>query len=688
MLPIYDSRSLDCRAPLGAVERGSRIRFRAYPESYRVPLRGYLVVEFDGYHLESDPEKSVPRVLEIEMFHVEHCGDRELFEATLDLGAVGGGDYIGLCFYHFRFENDGGYFRYGAREGRTGGVAEFYGAASANQFQLTVYDPHDVPDWFGRGITYQIFPDRFARSGDKLRPNTPLCDGTTPASRKRKLSSWGDEPVAHAEYFEGCHQVTNRDFFGGNLAGIRDKLDYLRSLGVTTLYLNPIFESFSNHRYNTADYEKIDPMLGSLDDFRALCKSAHERGMRVLLDGVFNHTGSDSVYFNRDGRYNSVGAYQSRSSEYFPWFRFSRWPNRYDSWWGIDTLPAVNEDAPSYRKFICESVVRRWLREGADGWRLDVADELPDDFIREISSSARDEKDDAFVIGEVWEDASNKISYSERRKYLLDGGLDAVMGYVFRSALVGFLRGDRTAEDFRDDLLDLLENYPPYAIKNSMNILGTHDTPRILTLLGVDDAAFAGPKENHGGVHTSPEHRAEAVALLKIASAVQFCFVGSPTVYYGDEVGMEGAEDPFCRRAFPWGGKSSTTNSHGSASDEPKVTSYQKEILDWYRLLARARAELAALVDGDVSFDYTNGRSMVIRRALRRKGSTLTKSQAPNGADKKNENDVLLVLNASRSLQNVNVPRGTFCDFATDKRLSTDGALELEPMSVRILVAL
>ena len=673
--------------PLGAVARGSRIRFRAYPESYRVPLRGYLVVEFDGYHLERDPEMSVPRVLEVEMFHVARCGDRELFEATLDLGAVGDGGYIGLCFYHFRFENDGGYFRYGAREGRTGGVSEFYGAASPAQFQLTVYEPRSVPDWFGRGITYQIFPDRFARSGGKPHPNTPLCDGTTPASRRRKLSNWSDEPVARAEYFDGCHQVTNRDFFGGNLAGIREKLDYLKSLGVTTLYLNPIFESFSNHRYNTADYEKIDPMLGSLDDFRALCKSAHERGMRVLLDGVFNHTGSDSVYFNRDGRYNSVGAYQSRSSEYFPWFRFSRWPNRYDSWWGIDSLPAVNEDAPSYRDFICESVVRRWLREGADGWRLDVADELPDDFIREISAAARREKPDAFVLGEVWEDASNKISYSERRKYLLDGGLDAVMGYVFRSALVGFLRGGSTAEDFRDDLLDLLENYPPYAIMNSMNILGTHDTPRILTLLGVDDAAFAGPKEDHGGVHTSPERRSEAVALLKIASAVQFCFVGSPTVYYGDEVGMEGAEDPFCRRTFPW--KSSTTNNHGSVSDEPRVTSYQKEILDWYRLLARARTELAALVDGYVSFDCANSRSIVMRRALRRNGSALAESQAPNGDDKTVKNDVLLVLNASGSLQNVNVPRGTFFDFATGERFTLDeDTLALEPMTVRILVAL
>ncbi len=683
MLPIYDSRSLDCRTPLGAVPRGEKIRFRAYPESYRVPLRGYLVVEFDDYHLEDDPAQSVPRVVELEMFHVEQCGDRELFEVELDLGAVGCGDYIGLCFYHFRFENDGGYFRYGARPGRSGGVAEFYGAASAHPFQLTVYEPRDVPDWFGRGVTYQIFPDRFARSGDKLHPDTPLCDGSTPDTRKRKLMKWDEDPIARAEFFEGSMQVTNREFFGGNFAGIRDKLDYLRSLGVTTIYLNPIFESFSNHRYNTADYEKIDPMLGSLDDFRAFCDAAHERGMRVMLDGVFNHTGSDSVYFNRDDRYPSVGAYQSRESEYFGWFRFTRWPNMYDSWWGIDTLPAVNEAAPSYRSFICDKVVRRWLREGADGWRLDVADELPDDFIREISAAARAEKSDAFVLGEVWEDASNKISYSERRKYLLDGGLDAVMGYVFRSSLVRFLRGGR-AEDFRDEMLDLLENYPPYAIKNSMNILGTHDTPRILTLLGVDDGAFAGPKEEHARLRVPSERRAVAVALLKIAAAIQFCFVGSPTIYYGDEIGMEGAEDPFCRRTFAWG-----------RDGEPKFhTRYDRahpvrSILDWYRLLAKARTELDALVDGDIFFDYTNDRAMVMRRSLRRNASALSESQSPNGANRASQNDVLLVLNSSHSPQTVNVPRGTFFDIATCERFSVDDdSLELAPLSVRVLVKL
>ena len=244
-------------------------------------------------------------------------------------------------------------------------------------------------------------------------------------------------------------------------------------MGVTTLYLNPIFESASNHRYNTADYSKIDPLLGTEADFCSLCRTAHELGMRVILDGVFNHTGSQSIYFNDDGFYPTVGASQSQDSPYFDWYSFHPWPSDYDSWWGIRTLPAVREDSPSYQRYIIDdedAIIRRWLRCGADGWRLDVADELPDWFIEKLRTAVEETKPEALLIGEVWEDASNKIAYSQRRRYLLGNELHGVMNYPFRTALLAYLQGG-DADDFRESMESIRENYPPAAFYNSMNFL-------------------------------------------------------------------------------------------------------------------------------------------------------------------------------------------------------------------------
>ena len=231
--------------------------------------------------------------------------------------------------------------------------------------------------------------------------------------------SWEEAPAWKPD---ADGEIRNRDFFGGNLKGIQEKLDYLQSLSVTTLYLCPIFESASNHRYNTADYGTIDPMLGTDEDFRALCTEAEKRGMRIVLDGVFNHIGSQSLYFNADGFYPTLGAAQSKESPYYPWFRFSSWPNEYESWWGFKTLPSVEETNKDYVNFIIDdenSIVRRWLRAGASGWRLDVADELPDGFIEKIRTAMEETKPDTLLIGEVWEDGTTKIAYNQRRRYLL-----------------------------------------------------------------------------------------------------------------------------------------------------------------------------------------------------------------------------------------------------------------------------
>jgi len=581
MSTVYDSRRSEFRSPLGAVETGGAVTFTARPESSRFPLRGFLCAAFEPGD----------KYIELEMEHTASGEDYEEFSITFDAG-----DTPGLWHYTFRFENEGGFFRYGAPDGHTGGAAKFYGSQYPPAFQLTVYEKY--PDeasreWLCDGIVYQVFPDRFARGAAQPR--------SYPRKSERIMhSDMTEEPFWRPEPFEGKVQMTNRDFFGGDLEGVRGKLDYLASLGVSAIYLNPIFEAFSNHRYDTADYTAIDGELGTIDDFKALCDAAHERGIRIILDGVFNHTGSDSVYFNRRGTYPEAGAFQSRDSKWADWYEFTNYPYDYSSWWGILTLPQTRENEPSYRDFIAGSgkgsIVRRWLDAGADGWRLDVADELPDDFIRTLAASAHLSKRDAPIIGEVWEDASNKISYGVRRNYLLGGALDGVTGYTFRTAVLDFLGGG-DAGAFRDALSDILENYPPHTLRCTLNILGTHDTPRVLTALGAPDDFWQGGRDRRAGAVLSPERYAAARALLKLGALMQYSFIGTPCVYYGDEAGMQGAEDPFNRAFYPWGRE-------------------DRELKWWYTRLGSIRRENSAITRGDFEFIGAEGPVVCWRRRL------------------------------------------------------------------------
>lgn len=456
---------------------------------------------------------------------------------------------------------------------------------NSGRWQLTVYDGQSrTPGWFGQGVSYQIFPDRFCRS------RMPRPEGMV--GRRTVHENWAGTP----DYLPDAQgEIRNCDFFGGDLAGITAKLDYLQSLSVTTLYLNPIFEAASNHRYNTADYLAIDPMLGTEEDFRTLCREAHRRGMRVLLDGVFNHTGSVSRYFNADGSYPEVGAAQSRESPYYNWYHFTRWPEEYDAWWGIKTLPAVEENQDSYREFIIrgqDSVVRHWLRCGADGWRLDVADELPDDFITEIRRAMEEEKPGAVLIGEVWEDGSNKIAYDRRRRYLLGRETHGLMNYPFRTAALAWLLGG-DAGAFRESMEEIREHYPSPAFYSAMNFLGTHDTPRILTLLGEEPVPES--KEARAEARLSSAGYRLARQRLMLGTLLLYAFPGSPTVYYGDEAGMQGYEDPLNRRTYPWGQEDESLSA-------------------WYRRLGQLRRERLSLQVGKIRYLYAAGGGLVLER--------------------------------------------------------------------------
>ncbi len=408
------------------------------------------------------------------------------------------------------------------------------------RWQLTVYEAgYKTPDTYKGGVMYQIFPDRFRNSGTP-KENVPS---------DRVMVPWDAEPRWRPDEHG---KVWNNDYFGGDLKGIEEKLPYIHNLGVTTIYLNPIFESHTNHRYSTADYSKIDPLLGTEEDFVSLCESAHEYGMKIILDGVFNHTGDDSLYFNKKGRYDTLGAYNSEESPYRNWFNFIHWPDEYESWWGFDTLPEVNERNEEYIEYITgeDGIVAKWLRLGADGWRLDVADELPDFFIEKIHQRAKSVKPDAIVIGEVWEDASNKVAYSERKKYLLGEELDSIMNYPFANAIIGFV-GYNDADNFLDRIQTITENYPKEVVDILMNLLGTHDTARIITRLAGEDC-------NGKDRYWQSEHFLDqesyrfGVKLEKMAAALQYTLPGFPSIYYGDEAGMQGYKDPFNRKGFTW----------------------------------------------------------------------------------------------------------------------------------------
>ena len=561
---VFDPRCDLCKVPFGAVVCGREVTIHCRPMTCEGFSNCSIVLHSEFAKVWKEYELSVTGA----------AGDRTCFSVTFPAP-----DQPDLVWYHFRFRRSDG----------TGCDLDKSGYRSdglIDPWQMTVYRESRSPKWFGAGVTYQIFPDRFCRL--KMPDSEGLIGNRWVHENWDDVPEWRPDPDG---------EIRNRDFFGGSLAGVTSKLDDLAALGVTTLYFCPIFESASNHRYNTADYRTIDPMLGTEEDFKTLCAEAKARGMRVILDGVFNHTGSQSLYCNADGFYPTVGAAQNPTSPYYDWFSFHPWPDDYDAWWGIKTLPAVREDCPSYVDYIIEnedSIIRHWLKAGASGWRLDVADELPDWFIEKIRAVMDEAAPDSLLMGEVWEDASTKVAYSQRRKYLLGSELHGVMNYPFRTALLAYLKGGN-ADDFRDAMETLRENYPHDAFYSAMNFLGTHDTPRILTMLGADQVPQS--KDERAAFRLSPEQRKRGLALVRLAALILFTFPGSPTVYYGDEAGMEGCEDPFNRGAYPWGHE-------------------DKDLKARFSLLGQLRKQRQSLQSGSIQWLRASGSLLAFAREL------------------------------------------------------------------------
>ncbi|MCL2249654.1 MAG: glycoside hydrolase family 13 protein [Oscillospiraceae bacterium] len=483
---------------------------------------------------------------EIPLNYVEAVGNFDVFSITL------GFETAALYWYNFLIDT--------ADRGQIA-IPEHVGGG----YQITAYNPENAkPDWIQGGMIYHIFVDRF-RSDGKLRPRQGAI----------QRQDWGGCP-----YFLPDEKgiVRNNDFFGGDLYGIIEKLDYLEDLGVTCIYLSPVFEADSNHKYDTGNYMKVDAAFGGDEALEELCKKAGEHGIKVILDGVFNHVGSDSVYFNKLGNYDSVGAYKNRNSPYYDWFY---WINdeKYESWWGIELLPTLNKQSESYKEFLCgkDGVLAHWMRRGVSGWRLDVVDEIPDILLDPMCQAMRRENENVFIAGEVWEDASHKIAYSVRRRYFLGGQLTSVTNYPLKNAIIAFAK-DGDAYALADTVAALCRNYPKYVLDSLMSIIGTHDTMRILTVLGGADFPEGKLAMSHFRLTESQLELAKK--RLRLASSLQFTLPGVPCVYYGDEVGMEGCIDPFNRRCYPWGEEDT-------------------ELLEWYKKLSEIRKQNSAFKDGE-----------------------------------------------------------------------------------------
>lgn len=568
---IHDAALPECRSPIGALPAGETLTL-AFTDSSGDVEDAELLLWGDDF------EKTCEMALSGERWLCTLCVPEEPAALWYCFRLNLRGEEKWLCA-------DGG--------GRFGTLSSSKGEG----FRLTVYERgFDTPEWFRGRVMYQIFPDRFSRD-----------ETDTAISGVEEHLKCGREVHYHDNWLEHVEWQPNTaegfyfplDFFGGTLRGIREKLPYLNGLGVGVLYLNPIVEARSNHRYDAGDYLRVDPILGTQEEFEALCSEAEKYGIRIILDGVFSHTGADSLYFNRFSRYPTDGAYNvGERSPYYIWYDFRSYPDDYRCWWGFPELPEVEEENPEWENFVVtgrDSVVRTWLRRGSSGWRLDVADELPDETLAKIRASSKAEKPDAVILGEVWEDAVLQYSYGHRRKYALGGSLDTVMNYPFRNAVIDFLTFRSDSRALRELLLSQRLNYPLPMYYALMNLVGSHDTERIRTALATRLNAKTLTREQQAFFYVSETQDARGAAMQALCAGIQFALPGVPDIYYGDEQGMSGMLDPFCRETFREG---------------------KRPLVKLYSELAGIRNGSDALKRGAVSFLAPNGDVLAVLRCV------------------------------------------------------------------------
>lgn len=592
------------KSPCGAVVKGTKI-------TYTIKVSKFVNVSHVNFVMHKDKEASLYYKMQ------RTFADEKYVHYSISMTF----ENIGFYWYHFEAVTGDNTIKLI----RSDSLDVINSNADSDFLQLIFESESKVDPAFRRGIIYHIFVDRFNRSGD-----------VTPRAGLHLIDDW--EKPLEIEYEKG--ERVNNNCYGGNFRGIIEKLDYLKKLNVGTIYLSPVFEANSSHKYNVADYSKVDSMFGTEEEFVELITKAKRKGIRIIIDGVFNHTGSDSIYFNKNGRYKTVGAYQSKNSKYYDWYDFTKYPDNYSCWWGIKTLPQTREESGFFDYISGENgIVSKYMKLGLGGLRLDVVDELTNNFLHSICQSARKVEPKCYIVGEVWDDASTKISYDERKEYFLGGNLDSVTNYPMKNAILDFIKYGNVAGFV--NIVNLIKDQYPKAIQNNlMNILDTHDTRRALTVLGMEETDLS-DTENY---ILSKEERMRGIELLKLATIMQYTVMGIPTVFYGDEAGMEGMKDPFARGTYPWG----------------------KEdigLIEWYENLGKLRTN-KVFDGGDLNIKYAKDSVIIYERV-------------------RDDNKVIVAINRSSEPFEFVLSR-TMCNYFTGDYVS--GKQILEPDTAFIFV--
>lgn len=542
---FHDSRDLTYKKPFGAVTQNQNVQWALRA----LPGVNHATLVLDVRKLEGNQEILEYRMLKRIPMQRATDGKDEIFRAAhsfKDKAIYGYWFEVRIGSETYVYQNNGEPI-YWTQEKGAGGVGQVVLAndkerlsRQVRRFRITVFDPDfRVPPWAQDAVYYFIFPDRY-RNGNLA--NDPQVGQRKYQNHPIEVHpKWLGKPFKPGTG-DGSDAHYNNDFFGGDLEGIIQKLDDIKDLGANAIYMTPIFLAASNHKYDTADYLQVDPAFGSNADFTRLTQEAAKRGIRIIPDASLNHVGADSRYFDRFGNFSTQdkGAFANNriqpGSPYASWFTLDAKQTdpdkQFKGWVGVTDLPELNKSSPSWRQFAYgspDSITRTWLRRGASGWRMDVVPWVPDDFWREWRVAVKQTKPDAITIAETWFDAS---------KYLLGDTFDSTMNYVLRNAILDFANGN-DARKLVANLEHLREAYPPQAFHALMNLLSSHDQARALHVLG-------------GHEDASPEAMQKAKQRLRLATLVQMTLPGSPTVYYGDEVGLSGGDDPYNRMPYPW----------------------------------------------------------------------------------------------------------------------------------------
>ncbi|AWK50150.1 alpha-glycosidase [Clostridium beijerinckii] len=541
---VHDSQSIKFREPFGAVEVGQKVKLSI--NINREIIVAIEFIQFDGTKINMGMKK-------------EYLNNGE-FRYSLEIDTS---DALGILEYYFILIDGYDRLYYGNNDEHLGGIGQIY-TYNPMPYQITVYEKFYIPNWYKEGVVYQILIDRFYNGNEDNTINYPKQNSFI-------YGRWDDSPMCIKD---NLGNISRWDFYGGNIKGIIRKLDYIKSLGVSIIQLSPVFKSSSYHKYDTGDYEFTDEMFGTNNEFRELCETAESKGIKIILDVVLSYTSSDSKYFNKLGNYNEIGAYQSPNSKYHDWYKFTIYPYQYESWWGINERPNVNSMEKGYTDYIIKndnSIIKKWIDLGCSGWRLNVIDELPDEFIELIRTRMQEINKDTVLLGDIWDDASNKVSYSKRRKYLQGKEVQAVTNYPLRECLINFTKGYITCDRFKRKIMSLYENYPRESFYGNINVVGTNDTERILTVLDGN------------------------VELLRLLVVIQFTLPGVPLIYYGDETGLKGGKEPDNRKSYPWGKE-------------------DKNLINFYHKIASIRNSENSLKKGDLNIHETDPEVFIFER--------------------------------------------------------------------------